>query len=51
LTEFIIPQYENNIGRWAVYTKENDTFIGWCGLKKVDGEYDLGYRFIRKILG
>lgn len=48
LSEFILPQYENKIGRWAVYVKENNVFIGWCGLKKVDNEYDLGYRFIQK---
>ena len=31
--------------------KENNVFIGWCGLKKVDEEYDLGYRFIQKYWG
>ena len=51
LREFIPPQYENKIGRWAVYMKENNVFIGWCGLKKVDEEYDLGYRFIQKYWG
>jgi RimJ/RimL family protein N-acetyltransferase len=51
LREFILPQYENKIGRWAVYVKENNVFIGWCGLKKVDDEYDLGYRFIQKYWG
>lgn len=51
LREFILPQYENKIGRWAVYVKENNVFIGWCGLKKVEDEYDLGYRFIQKYWG
>lgn len=43
----ILPQYDNNLGRWAVHTNSNNEFIGWCGLKYlVDrDEIDLGYRF------
>ncbi|RYY71575.1 MAG: N-acetyltransferase [Chitinophagaceae bacterium] len=43
----ILPQYENNLGRWAVHKKDNNEFIGWCGLKyRSDrNETDLGYRF------
>ena len=43
----ILPQYEKNLGRWAVHTKENNEFIGWCGLKfRAElNETDLGYRF------
>ncbi len=40
-------------GRWAVLIKENDEWIGWCGLKYVP-EYedtDIGYRFFRKHWG
>jgi ribosomal-protein-alanine N-acetyltransferase len=51
LREIIIPQYSNKIGRWAVHIKNNDRFIGWCGLKDVDGEVDLGYRYIRAFWG
>jgi [ribosomal protein S5]-alanine N-acetyltransferase len=51
LAEAILPQYKNNIGRWAVHLKENDTFIGWCGLKDIGAEVDLGYRFIQKYWG
>jgi RimJ/RimL family protein N-acetyltransferase len=51
LTDIIIPQYKLNIGRWAVYMKESGIFLGWCGIKLVDGEYDLGYRFIQKYWG
>lgn len=51
LANVLLPQYENNIGRWACHLKENDEFIGWCGLKKVDDEIDLGYRFIQKYWG
>src|SRR5262245_41996246 len=30
----IFPQYQNySVGRWAVILKDNDLFIGWCGLK------------------
>jgi ribosomal-protein-alanine N-acetyltransferase len=32
LADAILPQYTNNIGRWAVHLKEDHTFIGWCGL-------------------
>jgi RimJ/RimL family protein N-acetyltransferase len=48
LEEVILPQYTKyGHGRWAVFTKEDERFIGWCGLKfLVDNhEVDLGYRF------
>jgi len=47
LREIIFPQYENNLGRWAVIIKETGEFIGWCGLKHRPelNEIDLGYRF------
>lgn len=53
LIENILPQYKNNLGRWAVYTKTNHGFIGWCGLKyrhELD-EIDLGYRLKRSAWG
>lgn len=53
LIENILPQYKNNLGRWAVYTKINHGFIGWCGLKyrpELD-EIDLGYRLKRSAWG
>jgi [ribosomal protein S5]-alanine N-acetyltransferase len=53
LADIILPQYENNLGRWAVYTKDNMDFIGWCGLKyrpELD-EIDLGYRLMQKAWG
>lgn len=46
-----MPQYTQKIGRWAVYRKADDSFLGWCGLKDVNGEIDLGYRFIRRYWG
>ncbi|RXK59848.1 N-acetyltransferase [Lacibacter luteus] len=49
LQNSILPQYSKyDLGRYAVYTKHSNAFIGWCGLKyrqEID-EVDLGYRFI-----
>ncbi|PHQ55354.1 MAG: GNAT family N-acetyltransferase [Lutibacter sp.] len=40
----------NGYGRWAVCLKENNEFLGWCGLKYEESkdEVDLGYRFYKK---
>ncbi len=55
----IRKQYvDNGIGRWAVLTKNDDTFIGWAGLKLI-GEpingfvehYDVDYRLIKEHWG
>ena len=37
-------------GRWAVILKENNSFIGWCGLKYSieKDEVDIGFRFFQK---
>lgn len=37
-------------GRWAVIRKEDNEFLGWCGLKYTHetDEYDIGFRFFRK---
>lgn len=53
LTNIILPQYNNNLGRWAVHLKVNNEFIGWCGLKHRPelNEIDLGYRFMKKYWG
>ena len=53
ILDIILPQYKNNLGRWATYTKNNNEFIGWCGLKYLadTGEIDLGYRFIKTAWG
>ena len=53
LLDIILPQYKNNLGRWAIHTKDNMDFIGWCGLKyrpELD-EIDLGYRLMQKAWG
>jgi ribosomal-protein-alanine N-acetyltransferase len=49
--DVIFPQYKNKIGRWAVFLKEADEFIGWCGLKDIGEEIDLGYRYHKKHWG
>ncbi len=53
LNTIIFPQYENNLGRWAVHIKDTNEFIGWCGLKYLaeNDEIDLGYRFMKKHWG
>ena len=54
LEKTIIPQYIlYNHGRWAVHTKPELEFIGWCGLKfrAERNEIDLGYRFQKKAWG
>lgn len=53
ITDIILPQYQNNLGRWAIHTKDNNGFIGWCGLKfrpELD-EIDLGYRLMQEAWG
>lgn len=50
----ILPQYlQYGYGRWAVCLKEENDFIGWCGLKfrSERNETDLGYRFIPSYWG
>jgi RimJ/RimL family protein N-acetyltransferase len=54
LEQVILPQYAlYNHGRWAVITKKDNEFIGWCGLKARPemNEIDLGYRFIKTAWG
>ena len=37
-------------GRWAVIRKEDNEFLGWCGLKYTPqtDDYDIGFRFFKK---
>ena len=37
-------------GRWGVFLKETEGFMGWCGLKYSPElkEYDLGFRLMKK---
>lgn len=44
-------QYEMfGMGRWAVIHKEDNLFLGWCGLKYSPDldEVDIGFRFHKK---
>lgn len=44
-------QYEiYGMGRWAVIKKEDNRFLGWCGLKYSAelNEVDIGFRFHKK---
>ena len=53
MLDIILPQYKNNLGRWAIHTKDNMDFIGWCGLEYWPGldEIDLGHRLMQKAWG
>ena len=53
IIDIILPQYKNDLGRWAIHTKEKLEFIGWCGLKYLPepDEIDLGYRLMQKAWG
>lgn len=39
-----------NMGRWAVCSKKNGEFLGWCGLKYHPNKdiVEVGYRFLEK---
>jgi RimJ/RimL family protein N-acetyltransferase len=54
IQNIILPQYElYQLGRFAVHVKEDNRFVGWCGLKflKDENEIDLGYRFMENEWG
>ena len=53
ITNIILTQYEKKLGRWAMFSKAGNDFIGWCGLKHLPekGEIDLGYRLNKKYWG
>jgi len=53
LKTIILPQYEKKLGRWAVHLKDDNSFLGWCGLKYRPEleEIDLGYRFMQTAWG
>ena len=40
---------KHGYGRWGVINKQDREFLGWAGLKLVDGEVDLSYRFFREV--
>jgi RimJ/RimL family protein N-acetyltransferase len=47
-------QYQlHKMGRWAVCLKDDDSFIGWCGLKyhPKKNYVEVGYRFYKAFWG
>ena len=48
---YVREVYPSGFGRLSVIDKTSGAFVGWCGLKLVEGEIDLGYRFLRKHWG
>jgi RimJ/RimL family protein N-acetyltransferase len=53
IVDIILPQYKNNLGRWAIHLKDTNEFMGWCGLKYLPerNEIDLGYRLFQNCWG
>ena len=49
----ILPQYQHQLGRWAIIDKNTGVFHGWCGLKYRPelNETDLGYRLFEHSWG
>jgi len=44
--------YKHGFGRWVIVDKNNNEFLGWCGLKRhADGMVDLGYRIKKEHWG
>ncbi len=43
---------EHGFGRWAIIRKEDDEFLGWCGLKfNEENSVDIGFRIYQKYWG
>jgi [ribosomal protein S5]-alanine N-acetyltransferase len=53
ILDIIMPQYRHDLGRWALHTRSDMNFIGWCGLKlrPERNEIDLGYRLCKSEWG
>lgn len=52
MERYIAGMKEVPFARHAVVRKEDNTWLGWCGLKALDnGEVDLGFRFHRQYWG
>jgi RimJ/RimL family protein N-acetyltransferase len=52
-----IERYEDykkyGMGRWAIFSKQDGSYMGWCGLKHLreSGQVDLGYRLPKRNWG
>lgn len=48
-----LTQYDHyrryGFGRWGVIRRDDEAFLGWCGLKYTaeEDEFDIGFRFFR----
>ena len=54
ITQDIIPQFQKfKLGRFAVILKENNEFIGWCGIEnhQRNNEFNLSFRFKKSYWG
>ena|ERR1041384_2190847 len=55
--EQLISNYDHyrkyKMGRWSVFMKDTNEYMGWCGLKYLEdlNEVDIGYRFHKKYWG
>ena len=48
LKNLIFFQYEQyDAGVWAVFSKENENYVGHCGTKYHDEEWHLSFRFLK----
>jgi RimJ/RimL family protein N-acetyltransferase len=47
------PYATSGMGRWAVISKQDGVFTGWCGLKYLldENEVDIGYRLLPEFWG
>ena len=45
------PYTTEGVGRWASIDLTSGEFLGWCGLRRVGGELDLGYRYMARARG
>lgn len=52
LAQYISTMKYEPYTRWAVVSKGNGTWLGWCGLRRhADGKTDLGFRFHQQYWG
>lgn len=58
IENFLTQYRENQIGRWAVFQKKDNSFVGWSGIKLETGlyngyqnYYDLGFRLLPEYWG
>jgi RimJ/RimL family protein N-acetyltransferase len=40
--------YDNGFGRFTVLNRNDESYLGWCGFRKVGDDIDLGFRFLEE---